>query len=186
MEFGSGGIESFTFLPTYGGNRELPYEEQISVEIIRPPTRDRLVQEGETERDLFRWRDEHLSAWLQNPEFGEAIKAFSPAVLLVLKFLQKYTRKWKGILYDGAELTDPVEICLKLPIPPPSDPEPALVREVYDAIMRASALGGEQLKNFVSGCDGSSPEITTIQTGSPTAPPAMENSDPEPASTPAE
>lgn len=167
MDFGIGPYRSFRFVPVFGGNRDLPPGQQVSCEIVRPTVAQRLAHDGETEAQLYAWRDQAMSRWIDDPEYGEAIKAMGAAVLTVLRAVATYTRDWQGVCLDGRPLTDVIEICLNAPIPEPG--QRALVREVYDAIQRAGSLTGSELGNFASQCGGRPGATTLRPTGEPTA-----------------
>jgi hypothetical protein len=181
MDFGAGGFRSFRFVPLFGGNRELPPDQQISLEIVRPTVAERLAQDGESEAALYAWRDTALKQWVEDPELGVAVKMMSPNVLTVLRAVVSHTRDWRGVTLDGRPLTDPAEICLHAPIPDGS--ERPLVREVYDAVQRAAGLTGDELGNFASRCGGPFVGTTPRPTDGPTAPTTAVQGSTSPAST---
>jgi hypothetical protein len=183
MDFGIGPYRTFRFVPAFGGNRDTDPEHQVSCEIVRPTVAQRLAHDGETEAQLYAWRDEHMASWIDHPEYGEAITAMGPAVLTVLRTVATYSRDWRGVTLDGRPLTDTLEICLNAPIPEPG--QRAIVREVYDAIQRASALTGSELGNFASQCGGRPGATTLRPTGEPTATTAAVLDPTGPAATPA-
>ena len=168
MEFGTMGLDSFTFVPVYNGNRDLSAEEQVSVEVVRPNTAQRLALDALTEAKLFTWRDQAMKGWLDSGEFGGAIAEFSANVLHVFRVVALHTRHWRNVLWSGRVLTDPLEICLRLPIPTGGE-EKALIREVYDAIIRSSELSGLELKNYAGQCAGNIAATTPINGGGATA-----------------
>lgn len=168
MDFGTGGLNAFPFVPEYGGNRTLPADQQVSVEIVRPNTAQRLAMDAITEATVFTWRDQAMKGFMESSEFADSIPSFSHNVLHVFRIVALFTRNWRNVFFDGRELTDPIEICLRLPIPTAGE-ERALIREVYDAVIRSSELSGADLKNFVGQCAGNMPATTPTKTASATA-----------------
>ena len=118
MDFGTGGIGLWVpFVPTYGGNRDAPPEARCSLEIRLMRPVDQMAMISETDETIFRWRKERLAAWLEDEDTGPMIRRYSVEVLRVMRMLDDHTRGWSGFLFDGEEVTDPVELFLRLAIP---------------------------------------------------------------------
>jgi hypothetical protein len=118
MDFGTGGVESWNvFVPEYGGNRELPPDQRLSLEIRFLRSIDQMAFAQQTEDGLFRWRKEHLKEWLEKDEYKDRILALGPDFLGTMKLLAEHTRAWQNFFFDGVEVTDPIELFIRLPLP---------------------------------------------------------------------
>ena len=128
MDFGTGGIGLWVpFVPTYGGNRDAPPEARCSLEIRLMRPVDQMAMISETDETIFRWRKERLAPWLDDADMGPQIKRHGVDVLKVMRMLDDHTRNWTGFLFDGVEVTDPVELFLRLAIPRNIDLTPRML-----------------------------------------------------------
>lgn len=169
MELGDGRIGWFLFVPRFNGNKDLPEEDRISMEIRKLRGVD-ICAMSDSPGALEAWRDEVLDEWLKHPEYGEKIKRFPPNVLNGMRQFVENSRNWHNVVFDGKRATDPVEIFLLLS-------STDLVVEVNTAITTASQLYGDRLKNFVRACAGPGAG-TSSRTGESTAPPVSSGSNP--------
>ena len=88
----------------------------------------------------------------------------------------------RGLTLDGRALTDPLEVCLRAPLPLAG--ERALIREVYDVIQEAGDLTGVALGNFARQCAGSCSGTTPAPMAGGTAADAAAPETAGPATTP--
>ena len=162
MELGSDKLSWFTYVPRFMRNRELPDGERMSVELRKMSTVDLLAQRDDRDA-LIAWRDEHLEKWLKG-EHGEAIREFSPSILLALRQFTENTRKFRNFVFDGEEEKDPFAIFILAP--------PGITSEINDTITQVASMFGDDLKNFVSQFDGSTSATspTTTASGAQVAP----------------
>ena len=182
MDVGVGGYRTFRYVPEFNGNRALPEAEQVSVEVVRPSTAQRLAQQGPTPAALHAWRDQALAPWLADAELAEAVPQLGVEVLLLMRTVAQHTRDWRGLTLDGRALTDPLEVCLRAPLPLAG--ERALIREVYDVIQEAGDLTGVALGNFARQCAGSCSGTTPAPMAGGTAADAAAPETAGPATTP--
>ena len=170
MELGDMGLRWIRLVPEFAGNRGLPPEEQLSLEIERVRTAEVMLSDGNDPEKLRAWREsEGMRVWRDHPEFGPLIAQYDTETLAVFRQFAARTRAFRGFIFDGQVVTDSVEVFLKSP--------PALTNEITTYINAASRLTGQVLGNFVSLCGGP-PSVTD-------APPAPEGADQRTADTPA-
>jgi len=165
-----GGIRWIRLVPEFGGNLDLPENEQLSLEIERMRTAEIMAASGS---DLVRnraWLDsERMKTWAAHEEYGPILRGYDGSTLGVFRQFVEHTRGFQGFVFDGQAVTDPVEIFLRSPA--------ELTGEITVRINVASRLTGRDLGNFVLQCGGS-PSATDVF-------PAPEAGDPGTASTPA-
>jgi len=176
MDLGSAKFEWFPYLPAYGGNRDLPEEEQLRLEVRRMRSLDRTDQISWTQEGVMEtWRDQRLQKYLQDDAIAPIIQRLPLHLLMSLRQFLENTRGYKGFVIDGEEETDPVEIYFHLSADMLT--KDGLLGEITTAIVRSAALSGDELKNFKEQCDGSKPLTST-------APPVPSESAPANADTP--
>lgn len=176
MDLGSAKFEWFPYLPVYGGNRDLPEEEQLRLEIRRMRSLDRTDQISWTQEGVMEtWRDQRLQKYLQDDNLAPIIQRLPRHLLMSLRQFMENTRAYKGFVIDGKEETDPIEIYFHLSAE--MFEQGALLGEITTAVVRSAALSGDELKNYKEQCDGSKPLTST-------ALPALSESAPANADTP--
>lgn len=147
MELGDDGLRWITFIPSYGENRDLPKEEQLSLEIGRMRTVEAMAATGgDLARNTAWLESEKMKPWANHGEYGHLLKDFDAEALAVFKQFHERTRNFKNAVFEGAEVKDNIEVFLRSPRD--------LVSEITIAIGTAARLSGNALKNFVGRCVG--------------------------------
>ena len=157
MNFSTHNINWFDFVPQYGGNRDLPESERMSLQIRRIPTSVVMAQ-GNTDGNVFAWKKKQLDRMAHNDNFSEEVissfKNMEQAGLSDLRQFCNYSRDFKNIAVDGVTLTDPLEVALLVPLSKCEETGETLFHEILYAQNEAMTLEGDSLKNFVSACAG--------------------------------
>lgn len=151
------GITWFRYVPEWKDNRELDESEQLSLEIKRLRPIDTLYEEDE--ETIHKWRDDALKRWIDDPEYGAAIKQMPVEVLKLFKRFASHTRGFKGFVFDGVEKTDAIDIFLHVPNPTTATQENSLIMEIVTVLGNTSHMTGDELKNFVARLDGSTSAV---------------------------
>lgn len=161
------GIRWIRFVPEFGENRDLPPEEQLSLEIERLRTAEVMISVGNNPIGLRAWLESGaMKPWAEHEEFGPFLKQYNMQTLAVMKQFVEHTRGFQGFVFGGRAVTDPIEIFLRSPAP--------LVNEITEGINAAARLAGQALKNFASLCAGSNsatsaalaPEVSVLRNAS--------------------
>jgi hypothetical protein len=181
MELGTGGIDWFTYVPEFRGNRDLPEDQRLSLEIrcLRPV--DMLAEFDDSPDQLYRWRDEALATQLEDPDYGPQIKRFGLEVLQTMRVFVEHTRGFRNFVFGGQALGDPAEVFVRLPISPDQDaPErgKGITQEINEVIKATAGMEADDLKNYVAQCSGISLATTQTSTDAPTAPSAPAETEP--------
>lgn len=164
-----GGLRWIRLVPEFGGNRDLPEAEQLSLEIERMRTAEVMAAAGSDLGKNEAWlKSEAMKRWVEDPEFGPLIRQYDRPTLAVFRQFVEHTRGFRNFVFEGREVTDPAEIFLRSPA--------ELSGEITSCINAAARLSGQALKNFVLLCAGSNSETS--------AQPAPEADAPPDASTP--
>jgi hypothetical protein len=122
MDFGTGGVPLWVpFVLEYRGNRTRSPEGRLSLEIklFRPVDQMALYQEEDD--TVYRWRDDNLQTWIEDPDYGDQIRRMNPELLRIMRLLKEHSRGYRNFFFDGVEVTDPVELFLRLPRAPKGD-----------------------------------------------------------------
>ena len=157
MELGNAGVDWFVYEPEFMGNRELPEEERMSVELRRMSTLD-VLSINSSPGGIRSWREKALAEMLKDEAKEEKVRNLPDDVLSTLRQFIEYTKNFNNFLFDGKQQTDPVRIFFDAPISPGGV---SLVKEIVDAIAEAASLYGDDLKNYASQFAGSLPETTS-------------------------
>lgn len=152
MELGNLGFDWITFVPEFGGNRSLPEDERLSLKIRKLNAID-VLSITDDNADLKKWRDSRLAKQLKDPEKATKIMAFTDGVLQVFKQFVDHTKDFKNFNFDGEEVTDAVDIFLRLPVSV-NPKDTSLVAEISNTIVQTAHLYGDELKNFARQCGG--------------------------------
>ena len=189
MKLGSMKIQWVTFVPTWKGNRELPDEERVSLEIKRLRPIDELNELSATQ--LKKWWDSRTTSCAHHEEYGESVRNATIPSIQMFHRLDQITRNWKGIEVEDEEgtwrtLNDVVEISLFFPNPTGNDQSEGLFNEIFEAVREIAHATEAELKNFVSEYDGlyagnrvpsvpvaESPPIATTPPGKPEPEPSQ-------------
>lgn len=151
-------VGAFTLVPEYDGNRDLPESERLSL-TIKPLRRlDLMAQMGwlHNPDEVYRWRDEELKQWINNPAYGKEINQLPLELLIGMRQFVGQTSEFRNFLVEGRALEDPAEVFLNIA---GETGDTTLIGEIQDAITQTAILNGDELKNFVRQCGGSSNEI---------------------------
>ncbi len=160
MDLGNAQLEWFSYVPVFNGNRELPPEEQLRLDIRRMRSIDRMDQLSWGEEGaMHTWRDQTLQKYLQDDDVGPLLRRVPTAILVSLRQFTENTRNFENFVIDGEVQADPVEIFFH--ISASLLEEGNLLAEINAAIVRAAVLSGDELKNFKGQCDGSRPLEST-------------------------
>lgn len=178
MELAADVIDWFELVPVFNGNRDLPPEHRLSLEVKNLSQLDLMNQRGwEREGRMETWRDQILKPqWGSDGVIWPQIMELSPEMLRGVRQFIAYTRSFKNFVFNGQEVTDPIRIAVRL-MAGSNDLENGLFVEINGALNKAVNLSGDALKNFVAQCGGLAPPTNT-------APPAPEDAAPQPAATP--
>ena len=155
MDLGDYGFRWFTYVPEFNGNRDLPADERISVEIERMRTAEIMAQISQGQDNMDRWMSsEALRPWTEGGEFAPIIREWDDSTKRVFRQFVEHTRAWRNVTLGGNPAGDPVEIFLSTPF--------GFTSEITMAINAASRLSGQALKNFVRLCDGSQSGLSAL------------------------
>ena len=146
------GISWFEYRPCWKNNRELPEDEQLSLQIKRLKPIDTLYEDNE--KDLNKWRDENLKKYLDDSDYSQQVKQMPVEVLKLIKRFSSHTKDFKNFLFDGKEKTEPIDVFLNIPNPANDDQSGSLIMEIINVLGETSNLTGDELKNFVARPDG--------------------------------
>jgi hypothetical protein len=148
------------YVPTWKGNRELPEDEQLALEIRRLRPVDDLATISNA--DMLRWRDKELKVWIDKPEYKEQILGASVDALRMLRRLKDDTRNWEHFEFERGgswvALDDPIEIFLHGPSPLGQDQTEGLFAEIFRAMNDIASATEDELKNLIAQCGGTSSE----------------------------
>jgi hypothetical protein len=175
-------IGSFRYTPFYGGNRELPDGERVSV-LIRPVTRlEAMAQAKWSDPDeLTAWRERELAECIKTKEYGPLIEQLPVNLQCALRQFQGHVSEIINAAVEddnGAmrKIEDPVELFLEMVgedwegaqerIGRTGDSggfesaedaaECGLIAEIQYVLSQTATLKGDELKNFASLCASSS------------------------------
>ena len=168
MDFSAHDINWFRYVPEYMGNRELPEDEQMSLQIRRIPSSTVLAQMGDYGSPIA-WRDKQLrrirkSQEEYNEEVIKAFKVMGQAELRLVQQFVEFSRDFRNFTWDGVEKADPLWIALHLPPHTCPTTEKTLSVEILDAQNTTITLYGDELKNFVSESAGEKVETSEENT----------------------
>ena len=104
------GITWFEYRPFWKNNRELPEDEQLSLQIKRLKPIDTLYEDNE--KDLNKWRDDNLKKYLDDSDYSQQVKQMPVEVLKLIKRFSSHTKDFKNFLFDGKEKTEPIDVFL--------------------------------------------------------------------------
>ena len=152
--------EWFTFVPEWNGNREETPEERISCEMKRLNELETLAWIGWTEDDMERWRDTALKDRLfdkagKPSETDEAklLRQLKRQFLVNMRLMAEFTREWRNVFGpDGEMVTEAAEVFILLAGDLAGGS--IIASETRKALIEASSLSGDELKNFVGQCAG--------------------------------
>ena len=202
MKLGSMKIQWVPFIPRWKNNRDLPEEEQVSLEIKRLRPIDELSELSSSE--LRKWWESRTATWAYHADYSDLIKNATIPSIQMFHRLEQITRNWKGIEVEDESgtwktLSDVVEISLFFPNPTGTDQSEGLFQEIFEAVREIAHATDDELKNFVAEYGGSfvgnrvpnvpteeSPTIATTQPvqtvpdSSPTVPTENRTSDVQP------
>lgn len=161
MELGNNTILWLRYVPTYRGNRDLPEDQRLSLEIRKLRSVDILAQAGLADNDdaAFAWRDEHLKEHLADPDYGDLVKQLPAHFLNGLRQFASHTRGFRNFIFNGKEETDGAKIFFNL-AGNLSDSD-NLIIEIQNVIKKSASLEGEELKNFFWQCGTESSQPST-------------------------
>lgn len=160
MDLGNAKFQWFPYVPEYNGNRDLPEEEQLRLEIRRMRSIDRVDQITWSEAGAIEsWLEEYLKNNPVEQDVLTILKRVHPGLMIRMRQFIENTRGYAGFVIDGEPQTNPLEIffhlCANL------DEENNLLAEINNAIVKALTLEGEDLKNFKEQCAGLKPLEST-------------------------
>lgn len=167
MELGNSSILWLRYVPTYRGNRDLPEDQRLSLEIRKLRSVDILAQAGLIENDdaAFAWRDEVLKDHLADPDYGALVKQLPAHILNGMRQFMDHTKGFRNFVFDGKEETDPARIFFNLAGNMAEADN--LIIEIQNVIKKSASLEGEELKNFFWQCgtENSQPSIADSAPG---------------------
>lgn len=167
MELGNNSILWLRYVPTFKGNRDLPEEQRLSVEVRKLRSMDILAQASQMDNEdaAFAWRDEHLKDHLADPDYGELVKQLPAHFITGLRQFMEHTRGFRNFVFNGKEETDGAKIFFNLA--GQMTEKDNLIIEIQDVIKKSADLEGEELKNFFWQCDSgnSQPSIADSAPG---------------------
>jgi len=167
-----GGLMYIEYRPQWRGNRQLPDEDQQSLDLYRLTAGHLLSGQLVSEEVVEEWKKTpEVQKWIEHKEYGKVVAAWSDEVWHMVKTLVDYTRDWRNFIFDGSQVTDPLEIFVRMPMKPlprlsadMSDEEVKekfteqrksnLLIEINQALSGMAGLTEEEAKNFVSQFDG--------------------------------
>lgn len=106
-----GGIKWVRYVPEFGGNRDLPDDERMSLELKRLTAAELLAGDKSAD-DLAAWRDEKIKGL--DGEYAETFKAIKAEHLAGIYSFVTYTRGFRNFLFDGEALDDGLLIALNV------------------------------------------------------------------------
>lgn len=136
----------FRYEPEWKGNRALPAEERLSLEIRRLRPVD--LYSDDDEAFYTEWRDSYLKEHYGDRDYWPQILRFPSAILGVLRRLTTHTRNWKNFEFEDGMKTDPIDIILEMPTPPGADQNEGLLWEVTTVLSQTANLTGAEIKNY--------------------------------------
>lgn len=170
-------IGSFRYVPHYAGNRALSDAERMSF-LLRPVTRLELAAQTQwTDPDnLTAWRGKALAEHLKNEEYGALIPQLPVQFQVGLRQFVEHVSEVQNVQIEDEDgtprtLTDPVEIYLEMAgedwdigmvkadsgfASPEEAGDFGLVAEIQYVLNTSATLHGDERKNFLSLCAGSS------------------------------
>lgn len=171
----------FLYVPEANGrggtdNKDAEPERRIDIEIRRATSLELLAQRAATADPgkIYRWRDDVLGPQMVDAATGqekpeaELIRQLDVETLVGLRQFKEQTRKPRNILVDGEVIGDPVDMFLLLAGDLTGGRR--LINEIQSAILIASTLRGDELKNFKGRSDSlngsTSPNATSVEADS--------------------
>ncbi len=149
-----GGIAEFRYVPEWNGNREAPDDERLSLTVKRVKAAQ--ILNDDTDADIERWRDtRNISKAARDTLLQMPI-----SVLRNIRVCVNHTKDLQGFLFDGEEVTDPLEAFCRLNFGADD-----LLLEILSTINKTATMSEDELGNFASLSDGSATPTTESATG---------------------
>jgi len=150
-----GGLESFTIVPDWKGNRDKKPKERLSLKarFLRG-----IDQMGTMEiEDLTTWRDEtYADLMKKDPELERKIKRITDINLLImLKLVIENTYDYHNFVFFEEEEKDARKIWMNLRMPSGEDQSENLLAKVFRMVQDSTSVSEEEMGNYASLCDGS-------------------------------
>ena len=183
-------IGSFRYVPHYAGNRALPDAERMSF-LLRPVTRLELVAQAQWANadELTAWRGKALAEHLKHEEYGALIPQLPAQFQVGLRQFIEHVSMPQNVQMEDEDgttrtLTDPVEIYLEMAgedwdvgmvkadggfASLEEAAEFGLIAEIQYVLNTSATLRGDERKNFLSLCAGSSQPTATVAAPAPEA-----------------
>lgn len=168
----------FSYVPYWSGNREQNPQDQIVLDLLPITRLERLAQENWTTASILAWIEKKLPHHWNNPDYGALFPDLPEQLLKGFRqFVEHVTAVHHAVLEDEKgklqEVTDPATLFLwcvgeiydhleLFAEGPPrfNSPEEAakagLIAEIQHVLAQTAILTGDDLKNFLSRCVGSS------------------------------
>ncbi len=124
-----------TFIPTFGGNRDLDPTEQISLSFKALTVADALEAQQQNEINLFMGVEADMNDPASMTRYWK----------LILHVVENYTSDYKNIELDGKPLTTGAEVAAAL-----RTSDLALLVEIFNHVFTQSLETDEDIKNFKS------------------------------------
>lgn len=140
------GLSWFDYVPQWKGNRDLPAEDQLSLQIRRLRPVDLYADEDEAV--FSEWRDTVLKEKYGDTDHWPQINRFPNPILGLLRRLTTHTRNWKGFEFEDGVKTDPLDIALNLPSPVGTDQSESLLFELTTVLSDTAHLTADEVKNY--------------------------------------
>ena len=175
-------VGSFRYVPHYAGNRELSDAERMSV-LLRPVKRLEIVAQIKwaDPDELTAWRNEALAEHLKNADYGNLIPQLPTQFQVGLRQFIEHVSEPQNVQIEDEDgtlrtLTDPVEIFLEMVgedwdaemvkadggfESPEEAADFGLIAEIQYVLNTSGTLRGDERKNFLSLCAGSSQPAAT-------------------------
>ena len=168
MDFGNMDISWFRFVPEFRGNRDLPKEERLSLEIRRLSVAEAQARYAPDIRGNYQsWRRNELAKRFDMEDLGslpeadrelvQQVNLLDPNVVKDFQMFCRHSRNFENFYFDGKEESDPFHLYFKLPAMVCPTTGKGLIEEIKTAIAETLSMDGHELGNFVEACAGSSP-----------------------------
>jgi hypothetical protein len=159
MELGTDGVRWVRLVPEWRGNKDLPEEEQLSLDIQRLTTAE-IYSLDETTLTLKGWIEQQIDKFPGDPlrEEMEKAKDFPLSILSMGRQFVDNTRNLKNFIFDKKEEKDPFKVFILST--PSGDAELSLVSFINARITDVSTQFGDELKNSVRLFGGGCPETS--------------------------
>ena len=167
MDFARNDISWFRYEPEFLGNRKLPKEDRMSLEIKRLSLEQVAARYSPGVRgDANGWLREELDKHFpdrrktnhgytgRQMELVDCMETLDVPQLKDFQMFCTHTRNYENLTMGGEPLTDPFLFYFELP--PTQDPatEKALIVEIREVIAETSNMSAAELGNFARDCVG--------------------------------